>query len=178
MMEVLALFWSFVKIGFTSFGGFSMVPLINSEMISHGWMSAAEVSDVVAIAEMTPGPLGLNCATFAGVRAAGAPGAVAAALGLLSPTLTIGLVAAIFFEKWQKSRRMQQILTGVRPTVIGLLISVVVSLCMTNYVLPAGNVSPVLVGIGAVCTVCLLRFRWSVPAVIGLSALLGVLFVR
>lgn len=178
MMEVLALFWSFVKIGFTSFGGFSMVPLINSEMISHGWMSAAEVSDVVAIAEMTPGPLGLNCATFAGVRAAGAPGAVAAALGLLSPTLTIGLVAAIFFEKWQKSRRMQQILTGVRPTVIGLLISVVVSLCMTNYVLPAGDVSPVLVGIGAVCAVCLLRFRWSVPAVIGLSALLGILFVR
>ncbi|MBQ4470376.1 MAG: chromate transporter, partial [Synergistaceae bacterium] len=70
-MLLLELFWSFVKIGFTSFGGLSMIPLISGEMISHGWMTASEVSDIVAIAEMTPGPLGLNCATFAGMRAAG-----------------------------------------------------------------------------------------------------------
>ena len=70
-MILLELFWSFCKIGFTSFGGLSMVPLINSEMLSHGWMTLSEVSDIVAIAEMTPGPLGLNCATFAGTRVAG-----------------------------------------------------------------------------------------------------------
>ena len=51
------LFRSFCKIGFTSFGGMSMIPLINSEMLSHGWMTATEVTDIVAIAEMTPGPL-------------------------------------------------------------------------------------------------------------------------
>ena len=71
MMVLLELFISFLKIGFTSFGGLSMIPLITSEMTSHGWMTAAEVSDIVAIAEMTPGPLGLNCATFAGMRTAG-----------------------------------------------------------------------------------------------------------
>ena len=55
-MAVLAeLFWSFLVIGFTSFGGMSMIPLINSEMIGHGWMTAAEVMDIVAVAEMTPG---------------------------------------------------------------------------------------------------------------------------
>ena len=70
-MILLELFWSFCKIGFTSFGGLSMVPLINSEMLSHGWMTLSEVSDIVAIAEMTPGPLGLNCATFAGTRGRG-----------------------------------------------------------------------------------------------------------
>ena len=70
MMVLLELFISFLKIGFTSFGGLSMIPLITSEMTSHGWMTAAEVSDIVAIAEMTPGPLGLNCATFAGMRTA------------------------------------------------------------------------------------------------------------
>ena len=75
-MILLELFWSFCKIGFTSFGGLSMVPLINSEMLSHGWMTLSEVSDIVAIAEMTPGPLGLNCATFAGTRVAGLAGAV------------------------------------------------------------------------------------------------------
>ena len=68
MMVLLELFISFLKIGFTSFGGLSMIPLITSEMTSHGWMTAAEVSDIVAIAEMTPGPLGLNCATFAGME--------------------------------------------------------------------------------------------------------------
>ena len=64
-MVLLELFVSFLKIGFTSFGGLSMIPLITSEMTAHGWMTASEVSDIVAIAEMTPGPLGLNCATFA-----------------------------------------------------------------------------------------------------------------
>ena len=55
-MVYLELFWSFVKIGFTSFGGLSMIPLINHEMVSHGWMTLEEVADIVAIAEMTPGP--------------------------------------------------------------------------------------------------------------------------
>ena len=70
-MELLELFWSFLKIGFTSFGGLSMIPLISGEMVSHGWMTNSEVSDIVAIAEMTPGPLALNCATFAGLKTAG-----------------------------------------------------------------------------------------------------------
>ena len=64
-MLSLELFLSFLLIGFTSFGGMSMIPLINDQMLSHGWMTAQEVADIVAIAEMTPGPLGLNCATFA-----------------------------------------------------------------------------------------------------------------
>lgn len=55
-MVLLELFWSFLKIGFTSFGGLSMIPLINDEVLSHGWMTASEVADIVAIAEMTPGP--------------------------------------------------------------------------------------------------------------------------
>ena len=91
MMVLLELFVSFLKIGFTSFGGLSMIPLITSEMTAHGWMTASEVSDIVAIAEMTPGPLGLNCATFAGMRTAGLLGAIAANLGTLSPTLTVCL---------------------------------------------------------------------------------------
>ena len=88
-MIYLELFLSFVIIGFTSFGGMSMIPLINDQMLSHGWMTAAEVADIVAIAEMTPGPLGLNCATFAGARTAGMGGALAASLGVLTPSLTL-----------------------------------------------------------------------------------------
>ena len=171
-MVLLELFWSFVKIGFTSFGGLSMIPLITSEVLSHGWMTAAEVSDIVAIAEMTPGPLGLNCATFA----AWIPGAVAANLGALSPTLTLCAAAALFFERFKRNRRMEQLLTGVRPACVGMIAGVMVSLSLTNYRAAAGGVSLPAVGIGLLDLYLLLRVRMSVPKVIGLSALLGLLF--
>lgn len=114
-MIYLQLFWSFLKIGFTSFGGLSMIPLISSEMLAHGWMTAEEVSDIVAIAEMTPGPLGLNCATFAGMRAAGLPGALSANLGVLMPTFTLCFAAAVFFTKFQNARLLQNVMVGVHP---------------------------------------------------------------
>ena len=117
-MVLLELFWSFLKIGF-SVRRLSMIPLISSEMISHGWMTAAEVSDIVAIAEMTPGPLGVNCATFAGIQAAGFPGAIAANLGVLMPTLTLCAAAAVFFERVKGNKYMEHVLVGVRPAVWG-----------------------------------------------------------
>ena len=83
-MILLELFWSFCKIGFTSFGGLSMVPLINSEMLSHGWMTLSEVSDIVAIAEMTPARWGWNCATFAGTCGGTGRGCLRQS-GVLSP---------------------------------------------------------------------------------------------
>ena len=114
-MILLELFWSFCKIGFTSFGGLSMVPLINNEMLAHNWMTLSEVSDIVAIAEMTPGPLGINCATFAGIRVAGMAGAISASLGVLSPTLLICAVAAVMFEKFKDAAFMRKVMFGVRP---------------------------------------------------------------
>ena len=87
------LFLAFAKIGFTSFGGTSMIPLIMEEMLSHNWMTADDVANIVAIAEMTPGSLGVNCATFAGTQTAGVLGGTAAVIGVLTPTLTLTLVA-------------------------------------------------------------------------------------
>ena len=59
-MVLLELYWSFLLIGFSSFGGLSMIPQISDQVISHGWMNASQVTDIVAIAEMTPGPLGIE----------------------------------------------------------------------------------------------------------------------
>ena len=175
-MLLLELFWSFMKIGLTSFGGLSMVPLINEEMIAHGWMNAAEVSDIVAIAEMTPGPLGLNCATFAGMRTAGIWGAIFANLGVLMPTLTICLVAAIFFKKFKDSRRMQQIMVGVRPVCIGMIVGVMISLTMSNYIYKDA-VSPAVIAIGLVGAVGLYK-KLSIPVVLVISAVLGMILIR
>ena len=81
-MIYVRLFLSFMKIGFTSFGGMSMIPLILEEMQKNHWMTTEDMSNLVAIAEMTPGPLGLNCATFAGEHAAGIFGGITVDAGV------------------------------------------------------------------------------------------------
>ena len=174
MITILQLFWSFCQIGFTSFGGLSMIPLINSEMVGHGWMTTSEVADIVAIAEMTPGPVGLNCATFAGIRVAGILGALASNLGVLMPSFTVCAIAAVFFERFKTSHALKSILIGVRPVCIGLIWAVIVDLCRTNYIVGSSlNISSIL--IGALAVYLLIKRKWSVPKVIVSAALLGLI---
>ena len=173
-MILIELFWSFVKIGFTSFGGLSMIPLITSEMLSHGWLTTSEISDIVAIAEMTPGPLGLNCATYAGIKTAGLPGAIAANLGVLTPTFTLCMIAAMFFEHFKKSTKMQHIMIGVRPASVGMIVGVMISLSRSNY-LAASGIDFYAIGIGILDLFLLLKSKMSIPKVLLLSALLGIL---
>ena len=173
-MVLLELFISFLKIGFTSFGGVSMVPLINSEMLSHGWMTAQEVSDIVAIAEMTPGPLGMNSSTFAGLRV---PGAAIAMLGILFPTLTIGFAAVVFFQKFRKSSIMKKMLYGIRPAGIGLVFATMFTLGLSNY-MPDGVIDPVSIGIGVFISLLIWKKDLSVPKPIAIAAVMGLFFVR
>ena len=177
-MVLLELFWSFCKIGFTSFGGLSMVPLINHEMLAHGWMTSTELSDILAIAEVTPGPLGLNCATFAGTRVAGFAGAVCANLGVLMPSFLLCGIVAVAFEKFRDSAFMQKVMYGVRPVSLGLIIGVLVALSMTNYVSLSGTISFPAIFIGLLALLLLLKYKWKIPTVVFLSAFLGLLFIR
>ena len=175
-MIYLELFLSFLMIGFTSFGGMSMIPLINDQMLSHSWMSSKEVADIVAIAEMTPGPLGLNCATFAGARTAGVLGSLVASLGVITPSLTVTMLAAMFLTRFKESRLMDEALYGIRPVCIGMIFAVIIQQSMTNYAGSfLGFVSWPSVLIGAVSLLMLIRFHWSVPKTILLGALMGLL---
>ena len=173
-MVLLELFWSFLLIGFSSFGGLSMIPQISDQVLSHGWMTAEQVTDIVAIAEMTPGPLGQNCATFAGMQAAGIPGAVAANLGALTPALTLCAVAAAFFNRFRESRIMQRILVGVRPACLGMVLAVLVNLAGNTY-LKQGTPHYAAIGIGLLDLVLVVKCKVSIPVVILLSAGLGLL---
>ena len=173
-MVLLELFWSFLLIGFSSFGGLSMIPQISDQVLSHGWMTAEQVTDIVAIAEMTPGPLGLNCATFAGMQAAGIPGAVAANLGALTPALTLCAVAAAFFNRFRESRIMQRILVGVRPACLGMVLADLVNLAGNTY-LKQGMPHYAAMGIGLLDLVLVVKCKVSIPVVILLSAGLGLL---
>ena len=172
-MELLELFWVFIKIGFTSFGGLSMVPIINEEMLSHGWMTQEDVANILAIAEMTPGPMGINCATFAGMQVYGMLGGIIAVLGVLAPAFTTTMVAAVCYEKFKSSHFMESILYVIRPICIGLMVAVIYSLMASTYW--NGGESPdfVSVFIGGLALVLLLKYKKSVIFVICVSAILG-----
>ena len=165
------LFFAFAKIGFTSFGGTSMIPLIMEEMLSHNWMNADDVANIVAIAEMTPGSLGVNCATFAGTQTAGVLGGTAAVIGVLTPTLTLTLVAALFFQKFRESKVMLYIMRAVKPICVGMLFAVLITLSGSTYF--AEGISWAGLGIGLLCFWLLRKKKMAIPKVIGIAAVLG-----
>jgi len=92
------LFWTFFKIGAVSFGGgYAMIPLMQEELEALGWMDAEEFANILAVSEMTPGPLATNTATYVGAKTAGVLGSMAATLGVALPSLVIiTLVARAF----------------------------------------------------------------------------------
>ena len=171
-MVFVELFYVFALIGVTSFGGMSMVPLINAQMISHGWMTSTEVLDIVAMAEMTPGSLGFNCATFAGLRVAGILGAIVANLGALAPTFTITCAACFFMKKFRDSRLLQEAMYGIRPVCIGLLVSTIAGM-IDGTVWVAGAVCWQAVAVAVAVGLLMWKTNLSVPVLIAIAAAMG-----
>ena len=122
-MIYLKLFFSFLKIGmFSVGGGYAAMPLIQSEVVSgHGWLSMGEFTDLITIAEMTPGPIAVNSATFVGIRIAGVPGAFAATFGCIFPSCIIVSLLAFIYRKYKNVSVLQNILAGLRPAVVALI---------------------------------------------------------
>lgn len=173
-MIYLELFLSFLKIGFTSFGGMSMIPLILEEMQIHHWMTAEDMTNLIAIAEMTPGPLGINSATFAGTQTAGVLGGLAAVAGVLTPAFSLTLAGAVCFEKFQKSKVMQALMDWIKPICIAMILHVILTLSLENYVVN-GQIQFLSAGIGVVVFYLLVKRKWSIPKVITSAAAMGII---
>ena len=171
-MLYLQLFLSFCRVGFTSFGGLSMIAVINDEMLSHGWMTATEVMDILAIAEMTPGPFGYNCSTFAGMRVAGVTGAIIALIGVWMPTLTVCVLVAYFFEKFKASRFMTEALYAIRPACLGMIIATMFQLMGENFFV-GSMVQWRSILISCIVGYFLIGRKWSILKSIVLAAALG-----
>ena len=126
------LFYTFFKIGlFTIGGGYAMIPLIEEEVVEiHTWLSLEELMDVLAIAEMTPGPIAVNTATFVGYRLAKIPGALVGTLGVILPSLLIITIIAALFAQTNVAEipRVKGAFLALRPAVIGLIASAVFKL--------------------------------------------------
>ena len=137
-MIYLELFLTFLKIGaFTFGGGYAMLPLIQAEVVSHGWMEQQAIIDFIAVSESTPGPFAVNMATYIGSEIGGIFGSVCATIGVVLPSFVIILIVAKCFEKFKQNKVVKGCMSGLKPAVVGLIASAVITVAATVFV-PTG----------------------------------------
>ena len=119
----MQLFASFFKIGLFGFGGgYAIISLIQHEIEVHGWMTQSEFTDIIAISQMTPGPIGINSATYVGYTASGTVlGSIIATFAIVLPSFLIMLTLVRFFFALQGNKYLEWAFLGLRPAVIGLI---------------------------------------------------------
>lgn len=125
-MIYLQLFYTFFKIGLFGFGGgYAMLSMIQGEVVTrYAWVSSQEFTDIVAISQMTPGPIGINTATYVGFTSTGSVwGSVVATFAIVLPSFILMLTISKFFLKYQKHPVVESVFSGLRPAVVGLLAS-------------------------------------------------------
>lgn len=121
-MIFLQLFYEFFKIGlFAVGGGMATIPFLQRLSVSSGWYSQALISDMIAISESTPGPIGINMATYVGFHVAGLLGGVTATLGVVCPAIIIVTLVSKSLEKFSNNKQVDYIFYGLRPAVTGLI---------------------------------------------------------
>lgn len=179
MSELLQLFFMCLKIGvFTFGGGLAIVPLIQQNLMAGGFMTLEESVDMIAISQMTPGPFAINAATFAGMKLAGIPGALAATAGMALPSILITLLVAKFFFSFHKTRGVQAALSGIRPAVLALIAGSVWIVARQTFVSGSGGID--IASLFIALTVFVLVWRTKASPVLLLLAcgLLGAAFLR
>ena len=132
-MIYLELLWAFIQIGlFSVGGGYAAIPLIQAKAVDgYGWLSIAEFTDLITIAEMTPGPIAINSATFVGIRVAGFPGALIATLGCILPSCIIVSALAFIYFRYRNIDILRDTLAALRPVVVALIASAGVTILLS-----------------------------------------------
>lgn len=166
------LFISFFKIGAFSFGGgYAMLPLIEDEIIKvHGWLSTSEFIDILAIAEITPGPIAVNSATFLGYKVAKIPGSVVATIAVVLPSFIVMSLIFYCVERFKKSPYVDWVFTGIRPIVLGLIASAAVTVGKNAFI----DLKSILIALGLFYAVSFKELNPILGIVI--CGVLGVIF--
>ena len=121
-MILLRLFWEFFKTGmFSVGGGLATLPFIYNISDKTGWFTHQQIADMIAVAESTPGPIGINMATYVGFTTAGVVGSLVATLGIITPDIIIILIIASFLKKFRESRLVESAFYGLRPASAALI---------------------------------------------------------
>ena len=134
-MIYLQLFISYLKIGFFGFGGgYAMLSLIQHEIVEQqGWITASQFADIVAISQMTPGPIAINSATYIGYTVAGFWGSVVATVAVCLPALTVMLALTKYFLRLKDNRYISGMLMAMKPVVIGMILAAALLLILPQH---------------------------------------------
>ena len=178
-MIYLQLYLSFLQVGlFSVGGGYAAMPLIRSQVVElHPWMTLQEFTNLITIAEMTPGPIAVNCATFVGLRIAGLPGAVMATFGCILPSCILVTAIARLYLKYRNLSVLQSVLGSLRPAVVAMIASAGVTILMSAFwggrtvVLASTNF--LMAGIFALCFLLLRKTKLNPIAVMVLAGVLN-----
>ena len=132
-MIYLQLFWEFFKTGLFACGGaIATIPFLSDMGQRTGWFTQSFLADMLAVSESTPGPIGVNTATYVGYTTAGIPGGIVATLGLITPSIIIILIVAAFLKAFRENRYVNQVLYGIRPASTGLIAAAGVAVLMLS----------------------------------------------
>lgn len=166
-MIYIQLFLSFLKVGmFSVGGGYAAMPFIQSEVVTgHHWLTINEFTDLITIAEMTPGPIAVNSATFVGNRIAGISGSIIATIGCILPSLIIVSVLSYIYIKYKNISALQNVLSSLRPAVVALIASAGLSILklvsFKTDIMNFNNVNWLGLGIFAVAFILLRKFKMN-----------------
>lgn len=129
-MIYLQLFYEFFKVGlFSVGGGLATIPFLTDMSSRTGWFTSGDLANMIAISESTPGPLGVNMATYVGYQTGGIPGGIVATLGLVCPAIVIILLIAGFLKKFRESRTVDAVFYGIRPASTALIAAALAEVC-------------------------------------------------
>ena len=176
-MIYLRLFWEFFKTGlFALGGGMATVPFLFDIGARTGWFTASELANMIAISESTPGPIGVNMATYVGFRSAGVLGGIVATIGLATPSVIIILIVAKILSKFRNNPIVDTVFKYLRPAVIGLIMFALWQLVPLTFLGADRNILILPVLAFAVLLFCLLKFKKVHPIVwIGVGAVFGII---
>lgn len=182
-MIYLTLAFEFFKIGLFSIGGgMATVPFLMDLTTKYDWFTANELANMIAISESTPGPVGVNMATYAGYSAAGIPGAIVATLSLTAPALVIIVIIARFLENFSENPTVKAVFYGIRPTVAALIGYAVWELLQIAIVVNRNGVSQIDILSALICLIAFLllqvkQLKKLHPLIwIAAGAVIGILF--
>lgn len=183
-MIYLQLFFEFFKVGLFSIGGgLATLPFLYDMSSRLGWFTTGDVANMIAIAESTPGAIGINMSTYAGYQVAGIPGGIIATLGLAAPCIIIILIIARLLTKFKDSKLVQNMFFGLRPASLAMIVSAgigVVKIALVNIPLfqTSGQILDLFVLPALILAVALYaiskKTKWSPIALIAISAVVGV----
>ncbi len=173
-MKLLKLCWEFFKTGlFSVGGGLATIPFLSAMGEKYNWFTVSDLTNMIAVSESTPGPIGVNMATYVGSTVEGIAGGVLATLSLVLPSFIVILIVARVLEKFNESKLIKDIFYGLRPAVLGLVLSAALTIFKTALF---DAIDPIKFILFAVLAFLIFKFKKHPILYIGIGAVCGIIF--